>query len=170
MTVGANSYGTAAGVGALVPKWAGTGAFAATTRPTLAQVEGWIDQVSAIVNGILSEEGFAVPVAQADAVLVLKLFVQEEVADIVSGINGSGRFGPTAGGKNTANRSRYQTIVDDVQAYVKSVAVGLDRMGATRTSTIASGIAYRDTDEGGSATFPLFQRDAFSASFTDWDS
>lgn len=170
MTVGANSYGTAAGVGALVPKWAGTGAFAATTRPTLAQVESWLDQVSAIVNGTLRQEGFAIPVTQADAKLTLTLFVQEEVADIVNGINGAGRFGPTAGSKNGANRSRYQTIVDDVQAYIRGVAVGLDRMGATRTSTIASGICYRDTDEGGDDTFPLFQRGAFGATFTDWDS
>ena len=67
MSIGANSYGSAAGVAALVPRYAnGSGTFATTDRPTLAQVETFIDSVSGILNSILAEAGFQIPVTDDD--------------------------------------------------------------------------------------------------------
>jgi len=166
----ANSYGSVAGVGALVPKWSGASQDFASpvTRPTLAQVESWIDQVSGILNSILSKEGFAIPVTQADVKLALAMFINEEVASITNGINGSGRFGPTV--KERGNRrGRFALILDDVKAFVHDQAIGFENMGATRSKSILSQVAYRDTDEAGNATFPITQRTGFGNSFTDWD-
>ena len=169
MAINANSYGTLAGTGALVPKWSGGGSdFADATRPTATQVEAWIDQVSSILNGILSQFGFAIPVSQADAVRALTMFVEEEVASIVNGINGSGRFGPTAKGKTAGGR--FRLILEDVKGYVEGMAIGLERLGASRTYNAMAGLDFRDTDESGSETHPIFQRKAFGDSFTDWDS
>lgn len=169
MTVGANSYGTAAGVAALTPRFAnGTGTFATTDRPTLAQVEAFIDQVSGIVNSFLSQQGFAVPVTQADVVLSLTMFVQDEVAAIVEGVNNAGRFGPTS--KAPGKGGRFAIILEDVKAYIDGNAYGFELLGATRTYNVLDGVAYRDTDNSGDEVAPIFERKAFGNVFKEWDS
>ena len=168
MAIGANSYGDILEVAALVPRWAGaSGEFDEGTRPTQRQVESIIDQVSGVVNSILAQNGFAIPVSQADAKLMLDFFVNEEVAAIVAGINGSGRFGPTS--KAPGKDGRFAVILSDVQAFIAASAVGIERLGATRTYDALAGLKYRDTDESGAATFPLFQRRGFGNTDTDWD-
>src|SRR5688572_12029741 len=96
MPVAANSYGSAAGVESYVPRYAnGSATFDANTRPKLAQIESFLDQISSLVNAILASNGFKVPITQADAKLAITIFIEQEVAAIAEGINGSGRFGPT---------------------------------------------------------------------------
>jgi hypothetical protein len=170
MALGANSYGDTTEIAALVPRHTDPGAelFTATTHPTLTQVETWTDQISAIVNSILAQNGFStLPVTQADAKLMLDYFVNEEVAAICEGVNGSGRFGPTA--KRGGSKGRFAVIIEDVQNFIEANAVGIERLGVPRPSDPFAGIAYRDTDEGGDDTAPIFQRGAFGNVFKDWD-
>lgn len=171
MAIAASSYGSVVGVAALVPFQAtGQGdaaTFSAGTRPTLAQVESFIDSVSAIANGKLAELGFVIPISDTDVVPMLDLFVNEEVAALVEGVNGSGRFGPSA---RKPGAGRYQMILDDVSAYLEGIAVGLERLGAARSNVLTAGLSGRTVDERGNATFPLFQRDSFGETFKDWDS
>jgi hypothetical protein len=169
LAIGDNSYGSAVGVAAMVPRWPNSnGVFDATTRPNLATVEDWLDQVSALLNTILAENGFAVPVSQATARLALDMFANEEVAAMSEGVNGSGRFGPTAkqGGKA---KGRFALILDDVETFIGSNAAGFERLGAARSFSRAGGIGFRDANESGEATFPIFQREQFGNSFTDWE-
>jgi hypothetical protein len=70
MALNANSYGSVAGVAALVRHIAGTG-FTASSKPTLAEVEAFLDQRSAILNAWLAQAGYTVPVTNAQAALVL---------------------------------------------------------------------------------------------------
>jgi hypothetical protein len=170
MTLGANSYGTTGDVAALTPRYANTsGVFDANTRPTLTQVERQMDLVSGLVNALLAEAGFTIPVTQADVVLSLAFFVEQETAAIVEGINGSGRFGPTT--KSEGGKGRFALIMDDVKAFIEANTVGFERLGAARNYSATSGLAYRDTDERGNPMFPLFQRAAFGDEFFqhDWD-
>ena len=168
MAIGANSYGTLSGVGVMCPMFSGDAYdFAATTRPASATVENWINQVSSVLNSQLATEGFSIPVTNADVKLTLVNFVEAEVVSIVEGINGSGRFGPTTKGK--AAVSRFHLIGADTKEFIELNAVGFERLGATRTKHLASGIGYRDTDVGGTETFPLIQRSGFGDSFIDWD-
>ena len=164
-----NSYGDTDEIAALVPRRASVGRkFDANTKPTLLQLEAIVDQVSALVNGILAQSGFDIPVTQSDAVLVLDLFVNQEAGAIVEGINGSGRFGPTS--KKPGARGRFAIIMDDVEAFIASQAVGLERLGATRSYDPIAGIGYRSTDNSGDSVAPIFQREAFGNDFDDWDS
>jgi hypothetical protein len=172
MAIGANSYGSTSGVAALCPRYVNTaspGVFDTTTRPTLTIVESQIDQVSALCNAMLANAGFDIPVDQADCVLLLAFFVNQEVAAIVEGINGSGRFGPTT--KSECGKGRFALIMDDVKAFIDGNAPGFERMGATRNYSVTAGMAFRDVDERGNETFPLFQRAAFGDEKfqTDWD-
>lgn len=168
MALGSNSYGDTDEIAALIPRRASSGSFDETTRPTLAQLESIVNQVSAVVNAVLSQAGFSIPISQADAKLMLDLFVNQEAAAIVEGINGSGRFGPTA--KRTGGKGRFTIIMEDVEAFIKAQAVGIERLGATRTYDPIAGIGYRSTDVSGDSISPIFQREAFGNAFDDWDS
>lgn len=161
MAISANSYGSAGNVAALVPKYAnGSGVFDTTTRPTLTQVETYIDQVSGALNSMLAEQGFEIPVTQADVKQALEMFVNEEVASIAQGINGGGRFGPSNAGYTS---SRFKLINDDINNYIKGNAIGFERLGAVRTSNNLD-IAYNADDRQ-----PIFQRGAFGNGVSeDW--
>lgn len=156
-------YGTSAGVAALTPRYAnGTADFATNDRPTKAQVETFLAQMSNLLDAIMADVGFTTPVTDADVISILTMFVQDEVAAIVEGINGSGRFGPTT---KAPKKGRYQMIFDDIQAFVYETASGLERMGAARTGEI--NILYRSTDEAGLTTSPLFARTDFGETYKD---
>ena len=136
-------YGTSAGVAALTPRYANdSGDFAVNDRPTKTQVEAFLTQVSNILDSIMSEVGFTTPVTDTEVVSILTFFVQDEVAAIVEGINGSGRFGPTT---KSPGKGRYQHIMDDITAFVYEQADGFENMGAERSGQI--NIFYRNTDE-----------------------
>jgi hypothetical protein len=166
-----NSYGDVDEIAALVPRYANSVVeFDTSTRPSLLQVESHCDQVSAMLNAVLATNGFAIPVTDADAVLLLDLFVNQEVASIAEGINGSGRFGPTKASSSASPGGRFALIMADVESFVENNALGLERLGATRTYDPIAGISFRSGDEGGDDTAPIFQRDAFGNKFKDWDS
>ncbi len=166
-----NSYGDLEGVGALTPKFSGAASdFAETTRPTDDFVVKWIDQISSLVNSILARAGFTTPIDQVNAVDVTRqcaFFVEQEVASIVEGLNGFGRFGPTA--KKGGAKGRFALLVEDVEAFIEANAIGFERLGATRAEGQASGIAFRDTDESGTEISPIFQREGFGNIFQNWD-
>jgi hypothetical protein len=91
MAVSVRSYGTAAGVAAYVGVFTASGVFSTATKPTLLQVESWIDQVSALLNTALAKRGFTVPITQADAVLAAKSLVEQLTSDLAQAANSSGR-------------------------------------------------------------------------------
>lgn len=146
MTIGANSYGSTSGVAVLVPRYANASfVFDGTTRPTLTTVESLIDQVSGLANSILSSALFVTPITQADAKLALDIFTNEEVAAIVEGINGSGRFGPTS---KEPGQSRFGIIMDDLKAFVQANKQGFVNMGVTvntaETESLSTGVIALD--------------------------
>lgn len=168
MTVGANSYGTAADVSALTELYCISGSYTTATVPTLAQVESWIDQISAIVNAALAGQGFVVPVTQADAILAIKSYVIGAASDLAHAANMAGRFfTDTALQRGITPMS---AIRKEILEWVETFADGLAALGASRSSTTGAGeISFRDADEGGDEIFPIFQRDAFGNTFENWD-
>lgn len=159
MTIKSTSYGSTTNVAARTPRYAGTGGvFTTTTRPTLLQIEMFIDEVSGLVNSILAQNGFITPISQSIVLDMLGMFVEDEVASIAEGINGSGRFGPTT---NNPTGSRFKIIMTDVQTFVEMNAAGMEKLGSLRDAPPSLSIGYRDTSEAGNPTFPLFQRDTF---------
>lgn len=169
MTLLTNSYGNTGEIAALVPRYANASKlFDIATRPTLLEVESHCDQISAVINGMLAQEGFAIPLAVADSLLIMDLFVNSEVAAVVEGINGGGRLGPSA--KAVAKKGRWAVVQEDVAAYIKSYSKAFELFGEVVTSDIADNVSFRDTDVAGKVTFPIYQRKAFGGEhFTDWD-
>lgn len=166
MTTGANSYGSAAGVASYVPRYAnGSATFDTNTRPKLPQVDSFIDQISSLVNTILASNGFAIPITQADAISAITIFIEQEVAAIAEGINGSGRFGPTT---KTPSRSRFQIIMEDISAFILEHADGFENLGAQRDQPTGTEILTRTVDPAGQESYPIFQRGAFGNVFENW--
>jgi len=170
-TITAGSYGAIATVAALVPRHASkAGNFDDVTNPTGVQAATFLDQVSAIIDTVLEANGFTTPVTVAKAKRILDIFADQEVASIVEGIHGAGRFGPAVG-RGTA-KGRWSVVMTDVIEFITKMAVGLEKLGVPRPRDLSSGIGFRDSDERGNTTFPLFQRSAHGddAYQTDWDS
>lgn len=160
------AYSSLAEIGALVPRRTNsTGVFDDTTRPTVQRLVTIVNQLSAEVDSILAQHGFDIPVTNASAKLVIDGFVSREAATMIEGINGAGRFGPS----RKTNNAPAQMIMEDIQNFVKMNAVGLQRLGATRTYSATAGIGYLDTDNSGDEVYPMFQREAFGNIDTDWD-
>lgn len=164
-----SDYGTLGGVGALVPLWSGNDqAFNATTNPTAATVSRLLDQLSGMINSVLAEFGFSTPIATpTDVNAALDGFTDQEVAAMVAGLRGSGRFGPTS--KALTKMGYMGMILDDITKFVEGNKTGFEELGAARTSESAEGIGARTTNESGDEIFPIFQREAFGNEFTDWD-
>jgi NaMN:DMB phosphoribosyltransferase len=169
MAIGANSYASVAEVEALAPHYAtSSGSFDATTRPTLTEVERFIDRVSGTLNVLLAEAGFAVPVAQADAKLALDGFVAMEAAYLVMAANGAGPWAPGSEAMRYSTPAR--SLMQDAAAWVEAHADGIEALGATRARSVTYGLQCRDEDDGGNEIEPMWQREMMGNEIVDWDS
>lgn len=139
MTLAANSYGSVAEVLALTRHLMdGAATFDATTRPTLTEVEKFIDRVSAILNTYLAAEGFAIPVTQSDAALALADWtVARAVMWVELTQRGAGYSDIEAG-----RTGGFMGIHKDARKFVMDNAAGWERLGATRTYAASTGLAF----------------------------
>jgi hypothetical protein len=128
------AYGSLNEVAAFVPRYADqTGSFTLTTRPTVNQVTTWLTQVSGVLDAYLASKGWPVPVTDASLNAALDMFTSEEVAAMVEGANGSGRFGPTA--PDQRQQSRFAIIRQDVTNFIDSLLIGNEtRAGSSETT------------------------------------
>jgi hypothetical protein len=168
MAIGANSYGTVAEVGVLTPLYAtaaGT-TYSTTTRPTLAQVEKFVDRVSGIVNVLLAEAGFAIPVTQTDAKLALDDFVVMEAAGLAEYANGAGPF--IAGSEQMRAATPTRIIVRDAELFIEAHADGFEALGATRTRRLTYGLGCRTENADGESILPYFSREQMGNEVEDW--
>ena len=167
MAIGANSYSSLSDVEAQVGRYTDEGKFTATTQPTRTQVERFIDRVSAIVNVVLAQEGFTIPVTQADAVAALADFVAFQVTQLCHAANSAGPYAP--GSESLRGMLPRTAIIQDATDFVTSFAAGLESLGATRTSSLTNGLGCRTQDEAGNDLAPPFQRGMISNEIPDWD-
>jgi len=167
MAVGDNSYGSVGEIEALIGRYTDEGGLTAATRPTRAQVERFIDRVSAIVNVSLAQAGFAIPVAQVDAVAALADFVVDQVVQLCYAANGAGPYAP--GATELRGRRARAAISQEAFDFVADFAPGLQALGATRTRTLANGLDCRTQDESGNDLVPFFHREMIDHEIVDWD-
>jgi hypothetical protein len=163
-----NSYGTLAGVASYVRMYTVAGSFSASTVPTDAAVGAWLDQISAIVNGYLAGYGFVIPITQADVKLAIVAVVEQLAADLCQAANSAGRF--FSDKALQAGASPWAQVRKDIKAFCEASASGFEVMGAPRTqATEETAWGFKDTDQAGNPTAPIFQRSGFGNQFEDWD-
>jgi hypothetical protein len=168
VAIGASSYGSVAEVAALVGRYTEMGSFSSSTRPTTLQVEKFIDRISAVVNVLLAEQGFVIPVSAASPKLAVDEFVVAQVVQLAHGANGAGPFAPGAE-ELRDGRTPFQIILKDAAAFFDKHADGLEALGATRSLTHTNGLACRTVDDSGEDIHPIFQRKQFANRVFDWD-
>ena len=166
-TTYAKSYGSISEVEALVGRYTSSGDFTSSTRPTLAQVERFIDRISAIVNVLLAEQGFSVPVTQVDAKLALDEFVVQEAVQLCHAANGAGAFAP--GSRELRNQTPFQIITKEAEEFITQHAAGLEALGATRSRHLTYGLACRTVDDAGEDIVPIFSRKQMGNVVVDWE-
>lgn len=152
MAIGANSYGSVAEVQALTLRYTTSGSYTTTTRPSIAQVEGFIDRVSSILNVLLAKAGFVIPVSQADAKLALDDYVVDMAVQLCHAANGSGPLAPGAARRLRGQLPR-EAILEAAAAFVGNHAAGFEALGATRTRTLTYGLDCLDAT-------PIFEKDS----------
>lgn len=167
MAIGDNSYGSISEIEALIGRYTDEGALTAATQPTRAQVEGFIDRVSAIVNVALAQAGFAIPVTQDDAKAALTDFVVDQVVQLCYAANGAGPYAP--GADQLRGRRPRAAILQEAFDFVADFAPGLQALGATRTQTLTNGLDCRTQDESGNDLVPFFHREMIDHEIVDWD-
>lgn len=167
MAISASSYGTVAEVAALSRRYTNAGAYDANTNPSITTVEGWINSTSASVNTVLAKAGFAIPVTQEDAKLVIAAKVVEGVVDLCHAANSAGRFFTEKALER--GTSPLRAIHSEMKSWAEDMTAGFAALGVARNTPDAAQVAFRETDESGDVVPPLFQRDAFSNRSQDWD-
>lgn len=157
MTIGANSYGSVAEVEALTGRYTFEGSYDNSTRPTLTQVEKFIDRVSALLNLLLAEAGYSIPITQADAALVCDEFVVEQAVQLCHGANGAGPFAP--GSEQLRGRTAFEIISREAAEFVEKHAPGFAFLGATRERDMTYGLQATLTDTDGEDLEKMFSRE-----------
>ncbi len=116
------AYGSADSVAAFVPRFANkSGRFDNVTVPTLATVEEWRAQVSAMLDIAMATAGLPAPALSASVVTMLDSFVNANVSGLVRGVNGQGRFAE----KPTSTDEMLLAISDAADAWVQRRAAGI---------------------------------------------
>ncbi len=118
------TYGSAAGVAALAPRYANAaGVFDdnGDKVPKLAQVLEWLRQVSAMLDVALAGHGITTPVTSAAALPMLDAYANAQVAAMTRGVNGQGKFAE----KPTTADEMLLIIGDATAAWARKNAGGL---------------------------------------------
>lgn len=131
------AYGTAAGVASYSRTWTRGGVFydasavplVAPTKPTLTEVNHWLEQVSAMFDTALQNEGFAVPVVAANSLNSITMKVETLVSDLAAYANGLGRLYTD----RALERGSMNLLNKEIIDWVKGQTTGLENDGVPRT-------------------------------------
>ena len=158
MALASASYGDLLEVAGLSPMHTKGGEFTESTRPTLAVLTSYMDQVSAALNRCMDKYGLAVPATDAATVLLLDMYVNGEAQKMIKAVNAYGIVGPRGPARvaptQPASSNPFASACEFVEEFIYEPA------GEVQT---------RQTDERGNSTYPIFQRSGFGNRFTNWD-
>lgn len=161
MAVGANTYGTVIKVQARVGDISDESrVFSVTTTPTLAQVEGFLDEIAAEMNVRLNNAGYTVPVAVGDDPIPHAYLVYVNVMGasvlILDSLPSEASSTIEAEGVPQGRKQHFQ------QAYLAALKlIDSEKLGATRAAggrRLSNLRVGSITDSDGNTTKPIFTR------------
>ena len=155
--VGANTYGSEAGVEKLVGDLVAGRDFGAGTVPTTTQVEGVLDDIAADLNRELDVEGYTVPVNATDYPTARAFLVAVNnygAAAVILGMFPVGAYNPNAEEQGNSRAEMYQKRLNSA---IKMIREHRLKAGMT-TQRFALVFSGGQEDEDGNEKLPLFQR------------
>jgi hypothetical protein len=167
MTLRADSYGTVAEVRALTRHLLdGSETFDTETRPTIDDVETFIDRASGMLNAALASQGFTVPITNSTAMLACDEWVVTQSARAVE-LTQRGTGYSEAEGSRLAGFSQKSAM-----AWVKDMAAAFQGLGLSTSGNPAheglvyTGLnVYADRSDATNTSYeqPKFRRGQFDA-------
>jgi hypothetical protein len=148
------SYGSTDGVAALVRHVANDG-FTPSTKPSLTQVETFLDQRSAMLDGWLTTAGYGVPVTVARAALVLDHYANYGAAADVEMTQR-----PSGYSVDDQNRreNKFEAEFARAAAYIASGALAALGVPSTGAPGPLMGLSVGGVTRGGQRLRPIFKR------------
>ncbi len=161
MTLDANTYGSVTGVAAYTRRLANSAStFDTITRPTLIEVEAFLDQCSDVLNGWLARAGYVIPVTHADAARVLSRYAN-------LGAAGHVELSQRPGGYDAEDENRRENKFLDMfmlaESYIESgalAALGADVVAGSLPAPV-SGLRVGGGTRSGQRLKPIFTRGSF---------
>jgi hypothetical protein len=150
MTTEAWAYGTVAEVQALTRHLLTGGVFDEISRPTIGEVEIFINYASAQLNGALAGAGFTVPVTQSTVLYELDAWVVAKAAMYVELTQ------PGAGYSDdqTSRTAVFERLAQMASEYVAMNANGWQELGAAFSSTTGAGLSFTAMNKRSERTDP----------------
>ena len=145
MTIRGDSYGSAAEVVAFTRYLlAGQSTFNSTTRPTVTEVEKFIDRASGVLNVAISRVGFAPAQVRANSTARLECddWVIARTAEYVELTQRGQGFGDEENQRYVSFRNMHKAAAD----FAKVSALGWQRLGVVRTSPLGEGLKFTGED------------------------
>lgn len=162
MAIAASSYGSVAEVLAYTRHLltGGNPTFTADTRPSLSEVERFIDRRSAMLNACLAEYGYTVPVMTPQAAIDILAYyaTQGAAADAEMTVRAAGSS--ESGGEDRRERLFLKEF-DRACQFIASAAFASLGAPQARPSSAIAGIAFGGRTRGGQPLRPVFGRTAF---------
>ncbi|MCZ7544649.1 MAG: hypothetical protein M5R40_14510 [Anaerolineae bacterium] len=166
MAIGAHSYGSTAAVLAFTRHLLdGQSTFNSTTRPTLSEVEAFIDRASATLNLALAGVGLATPVTQPDARLACDEWVIARVVGLVELTRQAQGWSGEAGDRASDRASGFIGLHGPARAFAQANALAFKRLGCAVADATAQGLTFTGEADPADpeAAQPRFHRDMFEA-------
>ena len=140
MTLRADSYSSVADVQALTAHLLdGQAAYNSTTRPTVTQVEGLIDQISAQLNVALAGAGLTVPVTNTTAKAACDGWVRFKAA---AAVEETAQGLSTWGMLDAERPGTMMTISGAAGKFAKANALGFKRLGVAVGHVSSEGLTF----------------------------
>jgi hypothetical protein len=158
MPLSSNSYGTVAGTAAYCGHMLTGGTFTASTKPTLTQVEGFLDQMSARLNGWLAQAGYNYPISNSTGFLILSNFANLGAAGLCELVQASGGWDA-----NDENRreNKFLAEFEKAEAYIKSGALAAVGAPQDNAGGPLFGLSVGGRTRGAGRLQPIFTRTGF---------
>ena len=179
MTLRADSYGSVAEV-LTYSRYIrdGQSTFNSTTRPTLTEVEKFIDRASSVLNLALAKHGFTVPVSNSTAKLTLDDWVVAKAAEMIELTQPGASFSD----KPNDRANMFRRMSGQAENFVTDNARGFKFLGAGVSHKASEGLVFtgetaqidRSDPDDTSLPQPMFRRHQFSDNTVnqiddDWD-
>lgn len=140
-------YGSVASVASAAKMWTNNGSFLdadiygdGATRPTLTEVETWLEQLSSQMDIVLTNYGFVTPVTESTVLPALDGIISRLCSDLVNAANSSGRFFSEKAIER--GLSAWMQAISDLDGWVKQNEEGLEGMGAEKIPGFQSKNAF----------------------------
>ena len=168
MALDASSYSSVADVLALTRHFLdGANTFDDATRPTLTEVEGFIDDVSADLNDAIRACGLAIPISAAGPKRSCDLWVRTKAAAFVELTSRSAGFD---GSETSRHRELYDLMGADAFEWVEKRCQSWVDQGATQTDETSAAFTYtalkkhseRSDPDNTTREQPMFRRRMFN--------